>query len=217
MKEINLIKKDTIIPKVKPLDWDVEIKGKPYYVVRLEGFVHTIGGKWGENEFWAYPRDEEPCYDNLIEFNGDSPVLWGIEYKPTNYIKYKWGESRLEQSNKIFITRNGKVFDEIYCNDVSYGMSQANVNIVKFIEHPLDLNTINFDKKMIGMKVWWRSQPAKIESFIWGQACVVLVPDGIDSFDTPPEHKGSPWEYYHEEKKSIKTHILDEHIWWFRN
>ena len=35
MKEINLIKKDTIIPKVKPLDWDVEIKGRPYYVVRL--------------------------------------------------------------------------------------------------------------------------------------------------------------------------------------
>ena len=40
--------------------------------------------------------------------------------------------------------------------------------------------------------------------------------DGIDRFDTPPEHKGGVWEYYHDEKKSIKTHILDEHIWWFR-
>ena len=217
MKKIKLIHKDTIIPKTKPLDWDVEINGRPYYVVRLEGFVHTIGGKWGENEFWAYPRDEEPCYDNLIEFNGNSPVLWGIEYKPTNYIKYKWGERRLEQSNKIFITRNGKVFDEIYCNDVSYGMCEAKVNIVKFMEHPLDLNAINFDKKMIGMKVWWGNQPAKIESFIWGQACVILIPDGRDSFDNSPKHKHSTSEYYYGEEKSIKAHILDEHIWWFRN
>ena len=35
MKEIKLIHKDTIIPKAKPLDWDVEINGRPYYVVRL--------------------------------------------------------------------------------------------------------------------------------------------------------------------------------------
>ena len=79
MKEINLIKKDTIIPKVKPLDWDVEIKGRPYYVVRLKGFIHTIGGKWGENEFWAYPRDEEPCYDCLAE-----PVNQ-YSHKPVKY------------------------------------------------------------------------------------------------------------------------------------
>ena len=85
MTDIRLIEKDTILPKLRPYDWDVYINDKPYYVVRIEGFVHTIGGKYGENDLWAYPRDEEPTYENLIEFNCDNPVSWGIEYKPRNY------------------------------------------------------------------------------------------------------------------------------------
>ena len=74
MTDIRLIEKDTILPKLYPYDWDVYINDKPYYVVRIEGFVHTIGGKYGENDLWAYPRDEEPTYKNLIEFNCDNPV-----------------------------------------------------------------------------------------------------------------------------------------------
>ena len=215
MKEIKLIKKDTIIPKTKPLDWDLEIKGIPYYVVRLEGFVHTIGGHWGENNLWAYPRDEEPCYENLIEFNSNSAVLWGIEYKPTHYIKSKWGEIEVRRGSCLRITRNGKLFDELNCNEIYYGIDKARVRISDYNEHPLELNTIDFDKKMEGRKIWWRSQPAKIESFIWGQACVIIVPDGIEKFETPPEFRDDDW--MDDENDYIKTHILDEHIWWFRD
>ena len=215
MKEIKLIKKDTIIPKTTPLDWDLEIKGIPYYVVRLEGFVHTIGGHWGENNLWAYPRDEEPCYENLIEFNSNSAVLWGIEYKPTHYIKSKWGEIEVRRGSCLRITRNGKLFDELNCNEIYYGIDKARVRISDYNEHPLELNTIDFDKKMEGRKIWWRSQPAKIESFIWGQACVIIVPDGIEKFETPPEFRDDDW--MDDENDYIKTHILDEHIWWFRD
>ena len=215
MKEIKLIEKDTIIPKTKPLDWDLEIKGIPYYVVRLEGFVHTIGGHWGENNLWAYPRDEEPCYENLIEFNSNSAVLWGIEYKPTHYIKSKWGEIEVRRGSCLRITRNGKLFDELNCNEIYYGIDKARVRISDYNEHPLELNTIDFDKKMEGRKIWWRSQPAKIESFIWGQACVIIVPDGIEKFETPPEFRDDDW--MDDENDYIKTHILDEHIWWFRD
>ena len=215
MKEIKLIEKDTIIPKTTPLDWDLEIKGIPYYVVRLKGFVHTIGGHWGENNLWAYPRDEEPCYENLIEFNSNSAVLWGIEYKPTHYIKSKWGEIEVRRGSCLRITRNGKLFDELNCNEIYYGIDKARVRISDYNEHPLELNTIDFDKKMEGRKIWWRSQPAKIESFIWGQACVIIVPDGIEKFETPPEFRDDDW--MDDENDYIKTHILDEHIWWFRD
>ena len=215
MKGIKLINKDTIIPKSSPLDWDLEIKGRPYYVVRLEGFVHTIGGHWGENDFWAYPRDEEPCYENLIEFDSDSPVLWGIEYKPTHYVKCKWGESEIRRGSCLTITRNGKPFDNLYHNEIYYGIDKARVRISDYNEHPLNLNTIDFDKKMVGRKIWWRSQPAKIKSFIWGQACVVIVPDGIEKFETPPEFRNDDW--IGEENSYIKTHILDKHICWFRD
>ena len=216
MIEIKLIDKDTIIPKSIPLDWDLEIKGIPYYVVRLEGFVHTIGGHWGENNFWAYPRDEEPCYENLIEFDSDSPVLWGIEYKPTHYIKNKWGEKEVRRGSSLIITRNGKPFDEINSNGIYYGIDKARVRISDYNEHPLGLNTIDFDKKMEGRKIWWRSQPAKIEDFIWGKGCVIIVPDGIEKFDTPPEFRDDDF-MDDGENYSIKAHILDKHIWWFRD
>ena len=216
MKEIKLIDKDTIIPKASPLDWDLEIKGRPYYVVRLEGFVHTIGGHWGENDYWAYPRDEEPCYENLIEFDSNSPVLWGIEYKPTHYIKRKWGESEVRRGSRLIITRNGKPFDELNCNGIYYGIDKARVRISDYNEHPLDLNSIDFDKKMEERKIWWRSQPAKIERFIWEQACVIIVPDGIEKFETPPEFRDDDW-MDDSENNYIKTHILDKHIWWFRD
>ena len=216
MKEIKLIDKDTIIPKASPLDWDLEIKGRPYYVVRLEGFVHTIGGHWGENNLWAYTRDEEPCYENLIEFDSDSPVLWGIEYKPTHYIKNKWGEREVRRGSSLIITRNGKPFDEINSNGIYYGIDKARVRISDYNEHPLGLNAIDFDKKMEGRKIWWRSQPAKIEYFIWGQGCVIIVPDGIEKFETPPEFRDDDF-MDDGENYSIKAHILDKHIWWFRD
>ena len=216
MCEINLIEKDSIIPKASPLDWDLEIQGRPYYVVRLKGFVHTIGGHWGENNLWAYPRDEEPCYENLIEFDSNSPVLWGIEYKPTHYIKRKWGESEVRRGSRLIITRNGKPFDELNCNGIYYGIDKARVRISDYNEHPLGLNSIDFDKKMEGRKIWWRSQPAKIERFIWEQACVIIVPDGIEKFETPPEFRDDDW-MDDSENGYIKIHILNKHIWWFRD
>ena len=216
MCEINLIEKDSIIPKASPLDWDLEIQGRPYYVVRLKGFVHTIGGHWGENNLWAYPRDEEPCYENLIQFDTNSPVLWGIEYKPSHYIKCKWGESEIRRGSSLIITRNGKPFDEIRCGGINDGIDKARVRISDYGDHPLNLDTIDFDKKMKGRKIWWRSQPAKIERFVWGQGCVIIVPDGIEKFETPAEFRDDDL-MNDDENDCVKAHILNKHIWWFRD
>ena len=216
MCEINLIEKDSIIPKASPLDWDLEIQGRPYYIVRLKGFVHTIGGHWGENNLWAYPRDEEPCYENLIQFDTNSPVLWGIEYKPSHYIKCKWGESEIRRGSSLIITRNGKPFDEIRYGGINYGIDKARVRISDYGNHPLNLDTIDFDKKMKGRKIWWRSQPAKIERFVWGQGCVIIVPDGIEKFETPAEFRDDDL-MNDGENDCVKAHILNKHIWWFRD
>lgn len=87
--------------------------------------------------------------------------------------------------------------------------------IVRFSEHPLELNAIDFDQKAVGRRVWWRSEPAVIESFIKGQAEVILKPDGIHRFTTPPEFAEEDPDYY--EDGIVKTSILDNHIWWFRD
>ena len=188
--------------------WDTVINGKPYFVVLIEGYIHTIGGKYGNNNLWAYPRNEKPSCENLVQFDGE-PVCWGINYAPYNHARYKHGEFEASTLGNVFITRNGEKF----C-DVRGGIERAKCMINNFSEHPIGLNEIDFDKKVIGRKVWWRSEPAVITSYISGQACVILEPDGIQQFTTPAEFADEGCEYYFD--GDVKADILDKHIWWFR-
>ena len=214
MADIRLITKDTVLPHLRHMDWDVVINGIPHYVVRIKGYVHTIGGRYGENDLWAYPRDKAPTYDTLVEFGCDSPVAWGIRYEPKNYTKTKWDETEARRSGGVAITRNGEIFCHV-TGGMNYGVDQARVMIARFNEHPLELNSINFDKKAIGRKVWWRSEPAIVTSYIHRQACVILEPDGIAQFTVPPEFAKEDPDYY--EDGDVKAEILSPHIWWFRD
>lgn len=214
MCEIKLVDKNTDLSNLKPLDWDVIINNRPYYVVRIEGYVHTIGGHWGENNLWAYPRDEKPSYKNLIEFTSDEAVHWGIKYEPEIRIRYKYGASEARNIGGVVITRNGKKFYTVG-GGLNYGIDKARVLIEEFKEHPINTYSIDFDKKIIGRKVWWRSRPGIITSWVDGQACVIIEPDGISCFSVPEEFNNENSFYYVDEP--IKADILDKHIWWFRN
>lgn len=212
MTQFKHVTKETdlsIIKRHRP--WDVVIHGRPYYVVKLDGYVHTIGGRWGDNDYWAYPRDEEPSYENLVEFEADDPVCWGISYQPHLYTKCKWDECFVRRANSVQITRNGEVFNDFILG----GIAEALAMINKYRDHPLALDEIDFDKKCIGRKVWWRSEPGVITSYVKHQACVIIEPDGIDKFTVPAEFREEEGESYYEDN-SVKTSILDNHIWWFR-
>lgn len=213
MASINLIKKDTVLPPLHHMDWDVVIDGVPYSVVRVVGYVHTIGGRYGENDLWAYPRDKAPAYETLIEFESEKPVAWGIRYEPKNYAQTKWDETSVHNSGGVAITRNGEVFCHI-TGGMYYGIDKARVMIAQFEDHPLGLNSIGYDLKAIGRKVWWRSEPAVITGYVTRQACVILEPDGIDRFTIPAEFAKEVPEYY--EDGTVKADILDRNIWWFR-
>lgn len=214
MADIRLITKDTVLPPLRHMDWDVVINGVPHYVVMIDGYVHTICGRYGENNLWAYPRDKAPTYETLIEFNCDNPVAWGISYEPKNYTKTKWDETSARSGGGVAITRNGEIFCHV-TGGLNYGIDKARAMIVEFGEHPLELNAINFDKKAIGRKVWWRSEPAIITNYISKQACVILEPDGIDRFTVPAEFAQEEPDYY--EDGNVKADILDRNIWWFRD
>lgn len=216
MADIRLITKDTILPPLCHMDWDVVINGIPYYVVRINRYVHRIGGQgqYGENDLWAYPRDKAPTYETLIEFDCKWPVAWGIRYEPRNYTKTKWDETEALTAGGVVITRNGEDFCQI-TGGMNYGIDKARVMIREFERHPLHLDFIDFDKKAVGRKVWWRSEPAIITRYVDNQACVILKPDGIDRFTVPAEFANEDTDYY--EDGTIKTSILDPHIWWFRN
>lgn len=213
MTSIKLIDEGTDLTtlEMRKMDWDVMVYEKPYQVVRIEGYVHTIGGLHGENDLWMYPRDEALTYENLIQYNcDDCGVCWGIKYEPHNYITHKWDESESHTYGGATITRNGEDF--YFCRR---GIDEARVLINRFKEHPLSLNSIGWKEKAIGRKVWWRSEPAIITSFIDGQACVILEPDGIEKFTTPAEFfDPDGLDYYAD--GDVKAEIFNAHIWWFR-
>lgn len=53
MLSMNLIEKDTDIKSLEMTryNWDVLINGRPYYVVKIKGYVHTIIGIYnGQND-----------------------------------------------------------------------------------------------------------------------------------------------------------------------
>lgn len=201
MYSINLIEKDTDIKSLEMTryNWDVLINGRPYYVVKIKGYVHSIIGIYnGQNNLWAYPRDEEPTFENLIEFSTkEFGCLWGYRYEPYNYMRTKWDETECFTCHKYIITRNG----EDFYNDC-HSINEVMVAIQRLKEHPIDFNEIGWKDNVIGKKVWWEGQPAIITNWIDGQACVIIKPDGIDKFKSSEE--------------DIKDDIFSSHISWFR-
>lgn len=214
MTKINIITEHSDISQRREMNWDVWINSEPYTVASFDEYVHSIGGHYGDNNLWAYPRGEEPTSSNVIEFSDICPVKWGYRYEPSNKMLFKYNEKRLESDDKITITRNDKDFCEVQ-GEMSYSLPKVLTMIGEFIEHPLNLNSIDYDKRMIGTKVWWRGQPGIVSKYINGSALVVIEPDNCN-FEIPKEFQNDQnmSEYYAE--RSIVTSMLDKHIWWFR-
>lgn len=216
--KIKLIEKDTDISSLKmtKINWDVIMfrqDRRPFQVVCIEDYYHSIGGEHGNNNLWMYPLDEEPSYENLIRYNlNGCGVSWGYKYEPYNYATSKYGKYEAITTGGVMITRNGKDF--YHCKR---GIHQA-LDIINHIdEHPLDLNFRGFEKDMIGRKVWWRSEPGIITRWIdGGRACVIIEPDGIEKFTTPAEFAEEEGDMYYEDNE-VKTEIFDKHIWWHRD
>ena len=201
--------------KYRNMDWDVVVYGKPYQVIQATGFVHTIGGRLdhgGGNDYWAYPLAEEMTVDNLIEFDGHPGACWGMEYAPANRIKTKWDETEILKSRNLCITRNGEKF---YDGFMTFHQAIAYIKDGILDDHPLYLNKRDYDKKCVGRKVWWKEQPARIRRYIYGRACVELVPDGIPGFERPKSYDDD-WMWEAENKNAIVDSIFSDSIGWFR-
>lgn len=218
--DINLIKPDTDLSKARNLNWDVTINGKPYDVYRVDDCVHRIGGRHGNNCLWCCPAGEKLTYENAIEYDGES-ARYSITATPVNYIKTKWDETSMERSVHVIIMRNDEVFYTFGCRDMSYGLAKAQVLITQIEEHPINFNDRNYvERDIIGRKIWWRNQPAIIESWIEGQACIIVKPDfddGATRFKTPKYFENEDG-MFDEDEETVKLDVLlDKEIWWFRD
>ncbi|MBN6186332.1 hypothetical protein JQN58_04945 [Aneurinibacillus sp. BA2021] len=215
MARIKLIDKDTDLSSIgSPFPWDTVVEEQPYDVYQIDGYVHSIGGGWGENCYWACPRGETPTHENLIQFAGHS-VNWGIQLEQHNRIKCKWDEAEALESMRAVITRNGEKFYSVPGRTFDYCYTAAMQIIYRAQEHVIPFHFRDFEKDLIGRKIYYDRVPAIIKSYIKGQGCVMIEPEEGYTFPRPIYlDRGEE----HEDSTSVKADMFaDGYIWWFRN
>ena len=149
------------------LDWDLEIRGLPYQIVRAEYHVdgknvtkfhhpgyplcHCIGGQYSNNNYYAYPLFKE-----RTDFDRDHGQFFHEDLGPTreNLIEFNgdaphWGivaegshyfrKGEFKKGARVYITRNSKKFYEIMTGSISYGLSKAQYILSELQDHPCNI------------------------------------------------------------------------------
>jgi len=172
-----------------------------------------IGLFFGEH---PHARSDSNIYARLPDgsvqgFSGHR-LLWRVEIKEYNYFKesqYSGAEIRPGCTIMIFV--NDDQIYETFHRNIESSLLEAHNLIRQLKDCCVDFWTKEDRQKLIGRKVFWRSTPAIVRSVITDQGCVILVPDGISEFPSPP------WREDDDENDSVKAEILDNNIWWFRD
>lgn len=206
MKQIKLITKDTDLSKIKKVNWDIYSRGFYYDAYQVEGYYHSIGGKWGNNDYWVCQRGKKTTFYNLIEFSG-FVCSWGMNFKESNYTKTKWNETEMRDIVKFEILRNDKVFYSFNVHSIEYGIAKARKIMIEIHEHPISFNEQNFENQIIGRKIKFMGKPSIIESYSIDNN-LIIVPDGWDIKE---------YRFYEEGEESICEDLFENSIDWFRD
>lgn len=203
--------------KLNRLDWDIMVHNVPYY-----GY-HYHSNDYNDDEWFICKRDcpEDQITKNLVYASrNEMGIRWKIDIAEDLYTKNKWDETSLRKNTVISIYRNDKLFYEDYFRDLDYCLHRAYLLIKEFEECPINVGEIDFDKKIVGRKIWYQDKPAIIDHFVWGNASVWVVPDKnyIEKFPMPNTWKDEDWlrDSWPEYEKGLIVGINSPHIDWFR-
>ena len=202
--------------KFENLNWDLELRGLPWQVVRANYFkngideskftigyplCHCIGGQYGNNNYYCYPlyRDQTDQQIEDMEYTPHDPGPTKDNLKEFSGDAPTWGifaegtnylrKGEMRQGGTTKILRNSKWFYEIQTGSYTYGISRALSIVEQLKDHPVFFSERNWRKNMLKRKVWYDGVPAIVTSIIEEQGCVILAPD--PKFNLP--FKISPW------------------------
>lgn len=149
--------------------FDIYINDKPYPVYDIENKHHNLGRYNDSPTTWwlLFDNDHaEPKLINEMEENsklipyldrGVHRICWEINYKQTNYVKYKWDDYDVRASGECILKANGREVYKFRTSDIMYAMSNVQVLIGKIISH-----SYNFlePEKDDGRKIFFCGLPA---------------------------------------------------------
>lgn len=207
------------------LNWDIVIKGEEYFGYHLGPDFNNYDESDKEKYLFRYDtwfickRDcpEDKIIDNLISCSRDNmQIRWGFSVKEDSYLKYKWDEYSFRTSVKYNIIRNDELFYEGCCGSLEGAYINAMKIIYQLEDSPANINTIDWNKNIIGTKVWYCDQAAIIQSVYQGEMYLVPDKEFIEEFKEPESWKGEDWMYWGDYKDGLYVEIWDPRITWFR-
>lgn len=166
--------------KQNKVNSDTYVDGKPvdvYYIKKEDS-----QGKW------FCPKGELPSENNLKRFSGE-PVNWGIRYQSVNALKESYGNERARTIHFAYVTRNGEDFTRVEGSSMEQCLVNAQHIIYQIPEHVIPFNSKNYDKVVLGRRVWWYDKPGMIVDYngtdlitIQLDGSTVPMPNQIDIF-----------------------------------
>lgn len=172
---IKLVDEKTDLSRIVNIGWDAWYGTQPLDVYRIPECCHSIGGRWGHNDYWCCHRGEIPSYENLMEFMG-VPCQWSFSLTENNYYKYKWEEKMIERDYSIRILRNDKVFYTFKAFNMDWALSKVRMLLFEINEHSIPFHMIDFQKEIINRKILWRELPCIIKKYDMNQN-LLIEPD----------------------------------------
>lgn len=207
------------LKKIDRYDWKVTIgeKHKPLQVCSIDGCIHTIGGKYGTNEYYAYDYNipkEEVTIDDLNEFNGE--VCWGYNVEQRNYYR----KGRIETGTFCTITCAGEQVYEFRC-DWNLMPHKIMMTIEALRELPVvtPITHRRFEEKLIGTKVYFKDKPGIITGYFKksGEIMIKADKDAKDFAKACWMNDEDYSEMVIYEGYEVKVDILSKDIWWHRD
>jgi len=204
------------------VSWDyVDIaSSKQYDIYRIPECYHSIGGEYGENDYYVCDRDITPSIDNLIAYSGPrGGVQWGITVNQQAYNKNKWNNSSIQYTWVGIITRNGT---EIYSQrsyDMNYLLSKLQTKLSEIQEFglPVSIFERDWEQKIVGSKVWYNDEPGIVKR-VAHNLTVFIEPDGIGCFKCPQswirDNMLNMWDEDYADGLSVE--FDSENLQWYR-
>lgn len=237
--------------------FDIFINDKPYTVYDIEDKEHNLGKYNDSPSTWWLLYDEDPSsvkFLNEMEENskfipyidkGVHRICWEINYKQSNYIKYKWEEYDIRNSGVCILKANGREIYKFHSSDLMYAMAHVQILVGKITCHPYNFFEPEKDE---GRKIFFCGLPAfvykgwdvgeikikpdysKIDKESWWKHYEFFnahhenkeyeeFDDDLDKDEYDADHElfqEHTNEYYYADEINWGDALSDGKIWWFR-
>lgn len=165
--------------------FDIHINDKPYGVYDIEGKEHNLGRYNDSPATWWLLYDDNPNQvkfinemeeeSNLIPYidKGIHRICWEINYKQTNYTKFKYDEYDIRSSGICTLKANNREIYKFHSSDLNYAMAQVQVLVGKITCHPYNFFEPEKDD---GRKIFFCGLPAFVYKG-WEVGEIKIKPD----------------------------------------